>query len=351
MTTNRRARASFVLLAQGLLGASVLGLGIGRAGGQQQPAPDPCTGSITDQVDFSKPPNEIEGQNKLVVAIQPVKTDKGLTIEVSGVAYYPDGVLLNIAIRHRKLRTHFEEKRVAVKDHVFGGTLGPFAKPIPPGGLVVEAIFILGLQPPQIAKKLKDDNYMHCNPPCKHDSGNLRAASYSLGTTQEEQAAEKAEKEVIAEARKGLFDAYKACGELIGKIESKQTEPSGATADLDRLDKDLEAVSAAYNAWRTGRQFQLFSDRTVQLKNLKASIRSALRSRAVLAGVTLADVPAGKAADMRASAEKDLTRIGDDLKGFLDEADSLSKAYQAGESKPTLPSAASPDKQSGAPSK
>ena len=296
--------------------------------------PDTCGGQVSDFVDFSKPPNEIEGQNKIRIGIQPGIDEKTKrpTLEVSGIAYYPDNVVITVGIRHAKVRTCFDQKKVVVKDHTFTYKFGPFLKAMPGGGLVIEADFVLGQQPPAVQKELAAGNFFKNSPPCKHDKGNRTEVTYSQGGGEAEQDAVKAEKDVIGAFRKGTLDAYTVCG------ASLAGGAGNASAALSKLDKDLDDVAAVFNTWRAGRQFTLFPNRIAQLKTLKGHIRDACKYRAAAAGAPIPNVPAANAASMQAAEDKEVTKLADEVKGFLDETNSLDKAFEAS----AKPSSATP---------
>jgi hypothetical protein len=292
---------------------------------------DPCTGIIADIVDFSKPPSEIEGQNKIRIGIQPMKDPVSgqLSLRVSGIAYYPDNVIVTLGVRHKKVREHFDKKDVLVKNHTFSYKFGPFKKYIPGGGLVVDAIFLITAQKEDVKAKLISDRYFRCSPPCKHDQGNLTQVSYSFGGLAAEEESIKAEKDQIAKTRQSIMDAKTVAESVISKIESKDKGPGEAQAALRKLDEDLKAAATDFNRWKADRLFLLFANRTSQLKSLSTHVRAELRARAVVAGATVQGLAADEAAKAATSEPPIVVRIADEVKAFLDEADSLDKAFEA----------------------
>lgn len=328
----------------GLAALMVLAVGSGTlVASRADEAPDTCGGQVSDFVDFSKPPNEIEGQNKVRIGIQPgveAKTKRPI-IDVSGIAYYPDGVIIIVGIRHAKVRTYFDQQKVVVKDHAFNHRFGPFDKVMPGGGLVIEAEFVLAQQTQTAQKELAAGNYFKNSPPCRHDKGNRTAVTYSQGGGEAEAQAVKAEKDAIAAFRKGALDAHAACGAAI------QANAGSAASALTKLNKDLEDVGSSFDNWRKERLFVLFPNRIAQLKTLKGHIANANRARAAAAGATVPNLPQAQAGQVQATEEKEVTKLADEVKGFLDEADSLDKAFEASAQKPAAGASPAPDAPAG----
>ncbi len=303
------------------------------------PAPsasDPCDTNrqIDLKVPLFKQPCEVEGYNKIRLTLLPIRDEAAqtLTLEVRGTAYYPDDVVLIVGVRHAKLgmRDYFKkDAKVLVKDRAFSVKFGPFKKVIPGGGIAVDACFLLSSQSEKVKKTLLDDKWFHCSPPCSHDQVSVGHIQWSNGGYDSQVEAEKAEKEQIANVREQLLAAQKACDESIDSVAAKKADPSVAANALVKLEGDLKAAAESFNAWRATREFALFGTRIAQLRSLSAHIRECERAAAADAGASVPDLDTAKAKDLAAKERALVKQVAGELKGFLDEPDSLDRAWNA----------------------
>ena len=284
-----------------------------------------------DIVEFSRPPSKVESQNKVRVSCQPDKDAKtgALTIEVQGQAYFPDGTVIVITARHWKTEKPFASVRASVKDRVFSTKLGPFSKAIPSGGIVVGAFFIESAQTESMQKQLVKEHYYHNSPPCKHDKVSSAEASFSMGGAEAEALDEKAEKDEIAAAKKRLLDAKGECDKVLAAVEGKSKANNDALEAIKRLDEDLKAAAEVINRWSRGRQTLLFHNRFQQLAKLRDLIKEGARFRAAAAGVSIPNFNAANAATRKEEVSADITKLSDELKGFIDDPRALDAAWDA----------------------
>ncbi|MEZ0228430.1 MAG: hypothetical protein ACAI25_07370 [Planctomycetota bacterium] len=295
---------------------------------------DPCDINrlIDVKVPLFRPANEVQGYNKIRLSMLPVRDEANgtLTVEVRGTAYYPDDVVLVVGIRHAKVKEHFKkETKVVVKDRTFSCRFGPFKKVIPGGGLAVDAAFLMQSQSEKVKEQLVKEKWFHCSPPCTNDLASVGHIIWSNGGFEAQAEAEKAEKEQMAAVRDQLLAASKACDAVIGQIAAKQADPTVAAAALQKLDGDLKAAADGYNNWRTTREFPLFNSKVASLRSLSSHIRELQRAAAADAGATVPDMEPGKVKDQLSHEKKEVQRIGDEIKGFLGENDSLDRLWNA----------------------
>jgi hypothetical protein len=130
---------------------------------------------------------------------------------------------------------------------------------------------------------------------------------------------------------------------VIAKIESKEKTPGEASPALKKLDDDLKAAANDFNRWKNDRLFLLFPNRVGQLKSMSTHVRDSLRARAAVAGASVPGLAADEASKAASSEPATVTRISDEIKAFLDEADSLDKAFDANhDAAPTAPPSGKP---------
>lgn len=306
------------------------------ASAQSSSTSDPCdTNRHLDlKVPLFKPANEVEGYNKIRLTLLPTRDEAAgtLTIEVRGTAYYPDDVVLVVGVRHAKLgvRDYFKkETKVPVKDRAFTVKFGPFKKIVPGGGIAVDACFLMSNQSEKVKETLVKDKWFHCSPPCSHDQMSVGHIIWSNGGYEAEAESEKAEKEQIASVREQLLAAQKACQEVIDKVLAKQADPSIVSAALLKLEGDLKAAAKSFNDWRANREFSLFGNRVAQLSSLSAHIRECQRAAAADAGASVPDLDSAKAKELLTKEQGLVKQVSAEIKGFLDETDSLDRAWNA----------------------
>jgi len=296
-----------------------------------------CTGTTTDIVDMTRAPSKIEGQNKVRIEVQPERDPKtgALSIVVQGTAYYPDGVVLKLGLHHWKVRGQnfipMGQEKVTVKDNVFNTKLGPFTKTIPAGGLVVEALYKESDQTPQVLQAIQKGHYYHSTPPCKHDRLNGTAVAMSLGGAEAEAADEQAEKKAVGKARDRILDAKIAAEKVITAVAKKEQAPKDAVDACERLEGDLRAAADEMNKWLRTRQFLLFSNQVVQLSSLKNKVIQYAKNKAVEAGATIAGFEAADAPNKAKTLQEEITKISDEIKGFLDDPHAIDSAFDAGD--------------------
>jgi hypothetical protein len=292
------------------------------------PGEDTCTGVLVDFVDFSVPPQKVEGQNKVRIAVSPTvdPATHAVSIEVMGTAYYPDGTVILVGVRHGKRDDFFAKARVEVKDHTFHHSFGPFTKTIPGGGLVVEARFYLSDQKPAIGATLVRDQYFHCAPPCPRDQRNKTEVAWSHGGPEAEAVSVAEEKEAIETARTALSVAHVAASARLAP-GAEAIPVAEARAALDRLEADATAAVETHSRWAKTREFLLFPERRTQLVALKAKVVSAARAGAVLRGVPVAGLDEETARTLAATASQDTKSLLEDLETFHAETDSTDKTH------------------------
>lgn len=295
---------------------------------------DPCElhRMIELRVPFYKAPSEVEGYNKIRLTMMPIvdATHGTLTIDVRGVAYYPDDVILIVGVRHAKLgaREYFGKNvHVVVKDRAFSCRFGPFKKVIPGGGLAVDACFLLEKQPEPVKKILMKERYFHCDPPCQHDQQSVGHIVWTNGGAEAQAEAEKTEKDEINAAREALLQAQRVCQDEIDKVNDKKADVSIAAPALAKLDQDIRAITDSFNSWRTTREFLLFSGEVARLSSLKSHIRQCERAAAADAGATIEDLDTTKVKDLLSKEQKEVKRVADELKGFIADSDSLDREW------------------------
>jgi hypothetical protein len=301
---------------------------------QDAPKPDKpcrCTGMVHRSfVDISKDPGEVEPQNKIHVRVNPFRNAEGqLMIDVLGKGMYPNETVMVLALRHRKVPEHFARARENDRGLNFGHRFGPFTRTIPGGGIVAEVWFLFSAQTKDIQDKLVVDNYFFNKPPCQHDLVTFRWVGFSTGGCDAEDEAEKLEKDKINEAFTGILAAMKTAQGTIGKVASKDKPVEEATKALDTLKGDLEANRTRFNDWGQTREFLLFPRRVAQLRLLTDKVLEATQAQAAAAGASVSGVSPDKAGEILTAATNELTRVSDELKGFLDEKGSLDKQWDA----------------------
>lgn len=312
-----------------VLTASVLLVAAGSVRGDESCTCQPNTRK--DIVEFSRPPSKVESQNKVRVSVQPEQDTKtgALTIEAQGQAYFPDGTVIVVTARHWKSDKPFASVRATVKDRVFNAKLGPFSKKIPRGGIVCGAFFIDTAQTDAMQKLLLKEHYYRNNPPCKHDKVSSAEATFSNGGANVEADDEKEEKDEIAAARKRLLDAKSQCDGVLAEVEKGAKANDQALAAIKRLDEDLRAAADVVNRWTRGRQTLLFHNRFQQLAKLRDLIKDGARFRAAAAKVTVPEFSGENAATRKEEIQADITKLSDELKGFIDDPRALDAAWDA----------------------
>lgn len=305
-----------------------------RAGAEDPPkAKDDSheKGVLTEDVDFSKPPHLVEAYNKARIKAKAIRDPRtqALTVEVTGKAYYPDGVQFLVDARYWKQKQPFYSTHATVKDKAFTVTLGPFDKAIPGGKLSIEAWFIAADQTPDSRDKLTKGNYFHCSPPCHYDRKNVTRDWVETGSPPEvaQQQDEAVEKKEIAKAREALLDASKVAGKVFDAVRTKEKTVKDAEAAFAQLDEDRKAALDAFAKWKLGRQFLLFPDAEGALERLAQWVKDTGRAQAAVAGVSVKGVDPNTAFSAYTRASGELSKVADELKSFLDEKDSLDKAW------------------------
>jgi hypothetical protein len=312
MTT--RPLAGLVLIA--LLGASPA-----RADGETRP--------LAADIDFSKPPNQIEGYNKARITCTTEVRPEGRVFRVHGRAYYPDGVVFLVNLRYWKHGAPFIRARVEVKDRTFSAELGPFAKPIPGGELVAEAWFILGQQPKAIQKKLVDEKYMSCSPPCHFDRRNATRTTVDLGGQAAQEQDEKVEKEHVGRAVDAIALALRACEQVCLGVRQSKGKPEDAATALGQLQADVAAATGPITTWRMSRQFVLFPERFADVDALAAKALETGRLHAAVAGAKVEGLQSGGAAFSElATTLRETRERTDALKGFVAEQGTLDREWK-----------------------
>src|SRR5581483_751308 len=198
----------------------------------------------------------------------------------------------------------------------------------PQGGVVVGAFFIDSAQTESMKTTLIKDHWYHNSPPCKHDRVSSAEATFSLGGAEGEALDEKAEKDEIAAARQRLITAKTECDKVLAEVEKKAKANDAANAAIKALDEDCKAAAEVVNRWTRGRQALLFHNRFQQLAKLRDLVKDGARSRAAAAGVTVADLQNPQnAAQRKEEIAQEITKLSDDLKGFLDDPHALDSAW------------------------
>jgi hypothetical protein len=243
-----------------------------------------------------------------------------ITLEVRGTAYYPDGVVIFLDVRHAKVVDYFDKEKTVVKNRTISHKLKPMTKAVPGGGIAIEAWFLLSAQTEAVKEQLHRDHWFRCDPPCEHDTKNVTHVTWSNGGWDAQAEAEKVEKGEIAKAQKDVLDAQAACQQVIDKIAAKEADPSIAAATLQKLEGDLRAAADGFNSWSKARQFLLFGMRVAQLRSLSSHVRECARAAAASAGASVPDFETAK-------AKRTVKQVSDELRGFLDEQDSLEREW------------------------
>lgn len=289
---------------------------------------DEETRPLAADVDFSKPPNQVEGYNKARITCTTELRPEGRVFRVHGRAYYPDGVVFMITLRYWKQVAPFIRARAEVKDRTFTAELGPFSKVIPGGEVVAEAWFVLGQQPKPIQKKLVDEKYMSCSPPCHFDKRNATRVSVSLGGQAAQEQDERTEKEQLGRAVDAVTLALRACEQVCLGVRQGKTKPEDAAAALAQLQTDLGSATAPLLAWRSGRQLVLFPERHADVDALNGDALDAGRRHAAVAGAQVEGLPVGGAGfEELTRALRQVRERSDVLKGFLAEQGTLDREW------------------------
>jgi hypothetical protein len=304
---------------------------------QDPPKADPpkktcrCTGTAHRSfIDVSKDPSEVEPPNKLHVRINPFRNAEGqLMIDVLGKGVYPNETVMILALRHRKVPDHFAKARVVDRGLNFGHRFGPFTRTIPGGGIVAEVWFLYSAQSKELQDKLVNEHFFFNTPPCPHDLTTFRAVGFSTGGCDAEDEAEKLEKGKINEAFTGILDAWKSAQGTIAKVATKEKQVEDATKALETLKGDLEANRTRFNDWSQTREFLLFPRRVAQLRLLTDKVLEASQAQASTAGASVSGVSPDKAGAVLTAATNELTRVSEEVKGFIDEKGSLDKQWDA----------------------
>jgi hypothetical protein len=311
------------VLALSALLSALLGLG-GVACGQEVPA----------KVDFSKPPNKVEGYNKARFKVEPWQDgDKGLVLRVSGQAYYPDGVVFAVAVRYWRQTTFLTQKHAKVKGRAFSVDLGPLPKTIPEGALTVEAWFALAKQPKAARRAMEEGKFFSCSPPCQYDRLNVTRTDHVMGGAEGQARAEKAEKKVLSDGLQAVLAARSVAEKPLLEARTKMT-PGLAKAALVQLEEDLDAALEPGRAWRNKRQFVLFAEQASALQGLAYACRVEARCHAAVSGVKGLQIEAAGGGSGRvdpfnryAGARQDAVARVDAFKGFLAEEKSVDRLW------------------------
>jgi hypothetical protein len=286
------------------------------------------TRPLAAEVDFSKPPNKVEAYNKVRITCQPSESPDGRSFRVDGQAYYPDGVVIAIVLRHGKQTTPFARAQAVVSQRHISATLGPLKKTIPGGELVAEAWFVLSQQTASVVETMTKEKYFSCTPPCRWDQRSATRVTLPMGGADAQARDEALEKTELAR----LIDSLTAAATVAeGVLVSKERPtPAQAQAALDALRRDLDAASATWSTWRAARMFPLFPQRAADAESLAGSLWEVARRQAAAVGLTVAGLPDAQAAfregaDMRAQTR---ARV-DTLRGFLAETGTLDREWRA----------------------
>lgn len=289
-----------------------------RADGETRP--------LADDVDFSRPPNEVEGYNKARITCEVVDGEGGKRFRVHGRAYYPDGVVFFVTLRHAKQREAFVRERAVVRDRTFSVELGPFARAIPGGELVAEAWFVLAQQPPAVARRLTDERYLSCTPPCRWDQRNATRVTVPLGGAEAQAQDERLEKEQLGRALEAVATALGLEEAVCLQAREGKATPAQAQAALTKLEVDLLAATAALSTWRQGRQLTLFPTRHAEVDGVAAAALEVGKLQAAVAGVTVAGVEG--AFERLATDRAELRRRLEALRGFVAEQGTLDREWR-----------------------
>jgi hypothetical protein len=309
-----RAAAVALALTMGLASAA-------SADGETRP--------LADDVDFSKPPNEVEGYNKARITCEPVDSPEGKRFRIHGRAYYPDGVVFVVTLRHAKHVQAFSRARATVRDRTFSVDFGPYAKALPGGDLVAEAWFVLAQQPPAVATRLAEERYFSCTPPCRWDQRNATRVTVPLGGAEAQARDERAEKEQLGRALDALATALEVEGAVCLAARTGEATRAQAEVALAKLASDLPAAVAPLATWREGRQLTLFPARHGEVDALVTAMHEVGRLHATVAGVPIPGLEGGQPGFERLTREHaELQRRLEALRGFLAEEGSLDRAWR-----------------------
>lgn len=306
-----------------------LALALGATLSTRTARADEETRPLADDVDFSRPPQQVEGYNKARITCETEVRPEGRTFRVHGRAYYPDGVMFVITLRYWKHTQPFVRARATVRDRTFSADLGPFAKALPGGEVVAEAWFVLAQQTPEVKKRLADEKYFSCTPPCRWDQRSATRASVALGGAAAQATDEGLEKDQLRRAVDAVLAAFRVEEAVCLEARQGKATPEEVEAALSRLDADLGAAAAQLAAWRDGRAVLLFPGRLGEVDALGSAAATAGQLHAVIGGVKLEGVEGGQVAfEQLARALADLRERGDALRGFLAEEGSLDREWQ-----------------------
>ncbi|MBI3722909.1 hypothetical protein HY251_02980 [bacterium] len=333
MWTERAGPSRALVLASAC--ALALVLAPARAGADEPAATKPHA-DPAKAIDFSKHPRELECWDKTRIAVtRSVDARGALTIKVSGAAYYPDGTTYVVAVRHAKQEAYFGKVTARVSAHAFQATVGSFSQSVPRGELVVDAWFVYESQTDAVKKVLDEGDgvlvkgsYFHCpNGGCKYDRKNFTKAVVDHGGAAGQAADEAAEKDAVALARTTLIDARKAARRVLDGVERGEKSPREGKERLDRLERDTKDALETFARWREKRVFLLFPGDASNVSALADAIVLEARLRAASVGLEIPSLDAKAAGEQLAAAQGKVGDLSDTLKGFLDEAGSLDKAW------------------------
>lgn len=307
------------------LAALLLVLAAGPARPDDGAAP---AGKLAKDVDFSRPPNEVEAYNKVRFECTLDQGAKGATLRVDGRAYYPDGVALQVTVRYAKHRAAFGQGQAIVADRRFTLTLGPFPRALPEGELVVEAWFLLARQPDGVRERMTAEKYFSCTPPCRWDQRSATRVSVARAGAEGQAKAERAEKAQVERLLTGLVGAADAAETVL--VAKQPPTPEAARAALATLEADLKAAAASWTEWRGGWQFLLFPRQAAEAEALGVQLLQVGRHQVAAAGTPVDGVPADRqaafteGARLRAEARERVEA----LRGFLAEAGTLDRQWK-----------------------
>lgn len=320
MTRRMTGTKSWTLVRAGVLAFSIaLIASPARADGTRPLAPD---------VDFSRPPAQVEGYNKARITCETDVRPAGRFFRITGKAYYPDGVTFTVTLRYWKHAEPFARGRAQVRERAFSLELGPYTKIIPGGEIVAEAWFQLTSQPKAMQKRLVDEKYMSCTPPCHFDRYNATRVNVSMGGLEAQRADEKLEKEQLVRGLDAITQAFGACEQVCLAARQNKGTKEQAAAALTRLEADLKAAADQIAAWRVTRQFLLFPSRFNATESLAAMSLDAGRLHAIVAGVKVEGASGSGAFDTLARTLPELKEKGESLRGFTVEVGSLDREWE-----------------------
>jgi hypothetical protein len=291
-------------------------------------------GEVAAKVDFSKPPNQVEGYNKARFKVEAWNDpQKGLILRVSGQAYYPDGIVFSVAVRYWKQTRFLSQKTAKVKGQAFTVDLGPLPKTIPEGALTVEAWFALAKQSKAAHQAMKEGKYFSCSPPCRYDRLNVSRTDHVRGGAEGQARAEKAEKKVLSAGLDGVL-AARLVAEKPLVVARTKNKPKVAKAALVQLEEDLDAGLEPGRAWRNARQFVLFPEQASALSGIAYACRVEARCHAAVSGVKGLQIEGDAKGSGRVDAFKRYSNARQDVlerveafKGFLAEENSVDRLW------------------------